>query len=89
MPTGGRKSKMEVRKNCVAVNKRSPLWRPVAPRVAAVGPEEGGVPRNRRGPRWGENLPLGRASIASGYTPAAFAGAKPLYPLPLKGRKET
>ena len=28
---------MGVRKNCVAVNKRSPLWRPVAPRVAAVG----------------------------------------------------
>ena len=80
---------MEVHKNCVAVNKRSPLWRPVALRVASVELGEGCVPCNRRRPRWGENLPLGRASIASGYTPAAFAGAKPLHPLPLKGRKET
>ena len=29
---------------------------------------------------------LGRASIASGYTPSALAGALPRHPLPLKGR---
>ena len=28
-----------------------------------------------------ENPPLGGASIASGYTPAAFTGAKPRHPL--------
>jgi hypothetical protein len=33
-----------------------------------------------------ENLPFGRASIASGYTPAAVSG--PCRPQPLKGRKE-
>ncbi len=33
-----------------------------------------------------ENPPSGGASIASGYTPAAFAGAMPRHPLPLKGR---
>ena len=34
-----------------------------------------------------ENLPFGRASIASGYTPAAVPGRCP-EPRPLKGRKE-
>ena len=29
---------------------------------------------------------MGGASIAPGYTPGAFAGAKPRHPLPLKGR---
>ena len=29
--------------------------------------------------------PLGGASIAPGYTPDAFAGAKPRHPLPIKG----
>jgi len=32
--------------------------------------------------------PLGGASIAPGYTPDAFAGAKPRHPLPLKGRRK-
>ena len=32
---------------------------------------------------------LGGASIASGYTPSALAGAKPRRPLPLKGCKST
>ena len=80
---------MEARKKCIAVNKKAPcaglspsVW-PQSSRGRMV------VPCNRRGPCWGENLPFGRASIASGYTPAAFAGAKPLHPLPLKGRKET
>ena len=31
---------------------------------------------------------MGGASIASGYTPAAFAGAEPRHPLPLKGRRK-
>ena len=38
------------------------------------------------GPAEAENPPLGGASIAPGYTPGAFAGAKPRHPLPLKGR---
>ena len=33
-------------------------------------------------PRGGEIPPLGGASIAPGYTPGAFAGAKPRHPLP-------
>ena len=33
-------------------------------------------------------LPPWRASIASGYTPAALAGALPRHPLPLKGRRK-
>ena len=37
--------------------------------------------------RWGGCPPLGGASIASGYTPSALAGAMPRHPLPLKGRK--
>lgn len=43
---------------------------------------------NERPAIWYRTHPLGGASIASGYTPAAFAGAKPRHPLPLKGRKE-
>ena len=38
------------------------------------------------GPAEAKNPPLGGASIATGYTPGAFAGAKPRHPLPLKGR---
>ena len=34
-----------------------------------------------------EAHPFGGASIASGYTPPALAGALPRLPLPLKGRK--
>jgi len=34
-----------------------------------------------------ENPPSGGASIASGYTLDAFAGAKPRHPLPPKGEK--
>ena len=37
-------------------------------------------------PRRGGIPPSGGASIAPGYTPGAFAGAKPRHPLPLKGR---
>ena len=56
--------------------------------MATVRPGEGCVPCNRRGPRWGENLPFGRASIASGYTPAAFAGQSSCPPkgVPAKSR---
>lgn len=50
------------------------------PRVARLGSDA-------RARRRTENPPLGGASIASGYTPAAFAGAKPRHPLPLKGRR--
>ena len=73
---------MGIRKNCVAVNKRSPLWRPVTLRVAAIGPGEGRrTPQPQRAPL-GRKPTFGRASIASGYTPAAFAGAKPRPPCP-------
>lgn len=51
------------------------------PRVARLG----SAARTRRRT---ENPPLGGASIASGYTPAAFARAEPLHPLPLKGRRK-
>ena len=48
---------MGVRKNCVAVNKKSPLWRPVALRVATVGPGEGG------GTSKSQRTPLGRKHL--------------------------
>ncbi len=50
--------------------------------------------RGRIGPGHRRDAPLGRkptllggASIASGYTPSALAGALPRHPLPLKGCK--
>lgn len=39
----------------------------------------------RRGCVAGKRSPLGEASIASGYTPPALAGAMPPHPQPLKG----
>ncbi len=44
------------------------------------------LPKRTDGPHGSEIPPVGGASIAPGYTPGAFAGAKPRHPLPLKGR---
>ncbi len=41
---------MGVRKNCVAVNKKSPLWRPVAPVWPQSGRGRGVYPETAEGP---------------------------------------
>ena len=52
----------------------------------AIVAESGFLPRNGSVTA-DRNALLGGASIASGYTPPAFAGALSRLPLPLKGRK--
>ena len=53
----------------------------------AIVAESGFLPRNGSVTA-DRNALLGGASIASGYTPPALAGAFPRHPLPLKGRKD-
>ena len=73
------------------VSRDKPSPRLPAARTDAMCAEKCGR-SSERGHR--RNAPMGRmptllggASIASGYTPPALAGAMPRHPLPLKGRK--
>ena len=62
-----------------------PLWATVA--GSGFLPKNGSVTAGRNALLGRKPTHLGGASIASGYTPPALAGALPRHPLPLKGRK--